>query len=217
MRVYKIIFLLLYFLIVGKVEAKTEVYFSPDDKINKKLIQKIGEAKKKIYAAVYMLTDKTIAQALIAAKVERGIDVQIITDKISAESSYGKAFMLAKNGVPVFVFVPSESSFNHYLNAHAIMHHKFALFDNTIWTGSFNWTRSASSKNRENVITVSRNIPIHNTYLAEFNLLKQASVPCTEKVCTKLLLKKSQKLLKKLVEKMRQTRHIVKKIESGIS
>jgi mitochondrial cardiolipin hydrolase len=36
----------------------------------------------------------------------------------------------------------------------AHMHHKFALFDGKrLMTGSFNWTRSASEQNEENLIT----------------------------------------------------------------
>ena len=33
------------------------------------------------------------------------------------------------------------------------MHHKFAIFDNQyLLNGSFNWTRSASRKNNENIV-----------------------------------------------------------------
>ena len=36
------------------------------------------------------------------------------------------------------------------------MHHKFAIFDQSILlTGSYNWTRSASEKNEENFIITS--------------------------------------------------------------
>ena len=60
--------------------GKSEVFFSPDDKPTNELIRKINKAKNKIHAAVYMITDKNIAKALITAKNKRGIDVQIITD-----------------------------------------------------------------------------------------------------------------------------------------
>ena len=36
------------------------------------------------------------------------------------------------------------------------MHHKFALFDGRrLMTGSFNWTRSASEQNEENLIVTA--------------------------------------------------------------
>ena len=36
------------------------------------------------------------------------------------------------------------------------MHHKFAVFDNRILvSGSYNWTRSASDRNEENIIVTS--------------------------------------------------------------
>jgi len=119
----------------------TKVMFSPQDNINSELISTINGAQKTIYAAVYMLTDKKIAQALINAK-ERGVTVEIIVDPISATGSHGKGTFLAEHGIPVFVFVPETknipeaerdpNSWDHP----AIMHDKFAIIDDEItWTG----------------------------------------------------------------------------------
>ena len=82
---------------------RTEVLFSPDDQPTKRLLSLISGAKKRIYAAVYMLTDKTIAEALIAAKKQNNVDVQIVTDKISVESLFGKGKMLAVTGTAALV------------------------------------------------------------------------------------------------------------------
>src|SRR5580692_292425 len=91
------------------LQGKTEVFFSPDDRPTKKLISLINDAKKKIHAAVYMITDKTIALPLIAAK-NRGVDVQIITDKVTVDSSYGKGKLLKDQGVPVYVLHSSKNA-----------------------------------------------------------------------------------------------------------
>jgi mitochondrial cardiolipin hydrolase len=153
------------------LESFSEVYFSPEDHIGSRLIKLINSAQKKIYAAVYMITDKTIAQALIKAK-NRGIDVQIITDKISKESIYGKAFFLKSGGICVSVFNPPESTYNSFLNNSSIMHNKFALIDGTLWTGSFNWTQSASQRNQENVILTDEK-DVCNKYEKQFEKLKK--------------------------------------------
>jgi mitochondrial cardiolipin hydrolase len=153
------------------VESLSEIYFSPEDHIGSKLIKLINSAQKKIYAAVYMITDKTIAQALIKAK-NRGIDVQIITDKISKESIYGKAFFLKNGGICVRVFNPPESTYNSFFNNSSIMHNKFALIDGTLWTGSFNWTQSASQRNQENVILTDEK-DMYNKYEKQFEKLKK--------------------------------------------
>jgi len=68
--------------------------FSPDDHPTKKLISLIDGAKRTIHAAVYMLTDKTIAESADTSKNDRNIDVQIITDKITVTSSFGKGHFL---------------------------------------------------------------------------------------------------------------------------
>ena len=136
---------------------KNYVLFSPEDKPTKKLIEFIDTSKKSIYAAVYFLTDKNIAIALANAK-KRGVDVQIVSDTISADSNYGKANLLAQSNIPVYIFNASSKKNKPFeqdqrFSYLPIMHHKFAIFDDTIvWTGSFNWTNAANDKNCENVI-----------------------------------------------------------------
>ena len=87
----------------------TQVYFSPDDNITSHLLEEIGKAKIQIHVAIYMLTDKRIASALIDAK-KRGVDVQVVADRISAESSYGKCEMLAEAKIQVFVDADREQN-----------------------------------------------------------------------------------------------------------
>ncbi len=169
----------------ARQETQTiEAHFSPQDNINGKLIQTIKNTKETIYIAVYMITDKTLADELIKAK-ERGVDVQVITDKISVTGPgwggmWGKADTLAQAGIPTFVYNPSKATYNAFFKSNAIMHNKFAIFDKTIWTGSFNWTRSASSRNKENVIIIYENQRIYETYLAQFEALKNECLPCNK-------------------------------------
>lgn len=156
--------------------GKSVVLFSPDDKPTKHLIQHINAAQTRIYAAVYMLTDKRIAQALIDAK-NRGVDVQIVTDQATSESPYGKAGLLKENNVETNVFFTVSPHFNNF---NPLMHHKFAIIDNHVWTGSFNWTVSANSKNQENVIYTDEK-EVCDKYLAQFEKLKQRCLVLAEK------------------------------------
>lgn len=140
-------------ILTGYLFCQTEVLFSPTDKPTKRLLELIRASKKRIYAAVYMITDKTIADALIEAKIKRGVDVQIITDKITYESSFGKGKRLLEQGIPLFIYHSQPAKKNAFFPNGPIMHHKFALFDDTkLWTGSFNWTASANRSNQENVV-----------------------------------------------------------------
>lgn len=150
-----------------ELNPHSEVFFSPDDSPTKRLIEQINLTQRRIYAAVYMLTDKQVAEALVRAKY-RGVSVKIIVDKASAEYEYGKANMLRDAGIEVSVFTeggkPSKYS--------ALMHNKFALLDNKVWTGSFNWTKSANQKNQENVI-LTTNKKVCKRFEDHFEVLKK--------------------------------------------
>ncbi|MFA6535255.1 MAG: phospholipase D-like domain-containing protein [Candidatus Babeliales bacterium] len=163
---------LLAFSLIGLVfylslNAHSEAYFSPDDHPAERLINLINGTKRKIYGAVYMFTDALIAEALINAK-KRGVDVKIIVDNATMDYEYGKGELLKENGIDVYVFAiqGKKSKFGTPL-----MHNKFALLDNQLWTGSFNWTKSANQKNQENVI-VTTNKKVYAKFEKQFEILK---------------------------------------------
>ncbi len=171
-------------LAAGTITAYTEVLFSPVDKPTKRLLELISTSQRRIYAAVYMITDKIIAQALIEAKVKRNVDVQIITDKITYESVFGKGKLLRESGIPLFIYEEKKSPTTRLFGYGPIMHHKFALFDDTkLWTGSFNWTASANRCNHENVvITDERNVCTQfKAKFEELKMLCQVRTPELEK------------------------------------
>ena len=131
-------------------------FFSPDDKPTKKLLELIVNTRRSIVIAVYFLTDGIIADALIEAH-KRRVDIKIVLDPITAESRYGKAHILAQNGIEVYVFCPGLKAFDGEgkWSEHPLMHNKYAVFDNDyVWTGSFNWTVTACMHNRENVVLI---------------------------------------------------------------
>ena len=84
-------------------QKNIELLFAPDDKPTLRLIEEINKAKMRIYVAIYMLTDMAIAKALTEAK-KNGIDVQIVTDRASTDSPFGKIHFLKKNDIIIHVF-----------------------------------------------------------------------------------------------------------------
>jgi len=162
------------------------VLFSPDDHPKTKLIELINKASKKIHAAVYMLTDKQIAHALIEAK-KRNIDVKIIVDKSSMDSSFGKGKLLKQHKIQTLVFktrrrLPAMAGRHPKAESKStwgtpLMHNKFALIDNTVWTGSFNWTKSANERNEENVY-LTDNIAVYKRYEERFEVLAKRCETC---------------------------------------
>jgi len=178
----KILTFLHFFLLpfsLQNLHSHSVAYFSPEDNIRDRLIEMIDKTNYKIKAAVYMLTEKQIAQALIKAK-KRGVKIKIITDISCAESTYGKIGLLKENGIKVFIFQQKSNEKNSFSNP--LMHNKFAVFElernsnqNWTWTGSFNWTRSANQINQENVILTS-NHKIFACYKAKFKALKRCCI-----------------------------------------
>jgi phosphatidylserine/phosphatidylglycerophosphate/cardiolipin synthase-like enzyme len=96
----------------------------------------------------YWLTSPVILRAIAGAK-RRGLDVAAILDKTqdrhsSERSRYTGATYLANAGVPVWID-----------DAPAIAHNKVIILDGaTVITGSFNFTKSADTRNAENVVTI---------------------------------------------------------------
>ncbi len=120
-----------------------EAFFSPGRDCLGEIITCIRKAIRSIDVCVFTISDDRIAEALVDAKT-RGVAVRIISDNDKQYDKGSDIEFLKESGIPVWV---------DRTDAH--MHHKFAIFDNhTLVTGSFNWTRSASSSNYENIIAL---------------------------------------------------------------
>lgn len=132
-------------------------YFSPHDKPAKHLQAALFKAQKRIWIAVYTLTHKALVNALCEAK-KRGVDVQVATDIITVEYADHLLTQIKKAGIPLFVYHPTDKR---------LLHHKFALIDDMVWTGSFNWTHAAATKNFENLLMLT-DPEITHAYEKEF-------------------------------------------------
>lgn len=140
--------------------TQVTAFFSPDDKPTKKLLELIVNTRRSIVVAVYFLTDGIIADALIEAH-KRRVDIKIVLDPITADSRYGKADILARNGIEIYVFRPNSKAWDgeSKWSEKPLMHNKFAVFDNDyVWTGSFNWTVTACMHNCENVVLIKDHV-----------------------------------------------------------
>jgi len=201
---FKFIFSILLFFSTYTIFATTEAFFAPDDHPKRKLIELISNTQNRIHAAVYMFTDKDIAQALIQAK-QRGVDVKIILDPITIESTWGQAKNLSSNQIEVFIF---DTKQHHSTNYQAkmfipIMHNKFAILDNQVWTGSFNWTQNANQKNHENVI-ITDDETIIKKYEERFMVLQHFCFSLAKKQITSDNTKRLQRTKKSLLRLLKE-------------
>ena len=139
--------------------ASIETLFSPDDKPAMRLIKEIDETKDKILAAIYYISHQGIIDALIRAH-ERNVHVRIISDAQTSHAIYSKVHQLTARGIPVFVHNLKKKSAKPPRITRAgfaryrLMHDKFAVLDQKVWTGSFNWTIGANTMNFENVVII---------------------------------------------------------------
>jgi cardiolipin hydrolase len=156
----------------GKIK---QAFFSPDDSVLKVLLYLINQEKKSIRLAAFSFTDGEVAQALVQA-MDRGVIIEIVVDPGCLQDKFGKIASLQKKGLDIFVYDPEYNAHNKGLIT-SIMHNKFILFESNVldksllWTGSFNFTKSAHIRNQENVIVLDDSMLI-DKYKTQFERLK---------------------------------------------
>lgn len=132
-----------------------QALFSPDDHLQDVLIDLINKEQASIHIAVFSFTNGEIANAVINA-YNRGIDVCVLIDSSGVQDRFNKIERLRQAGIPVWVYkqVHTKGILTDK------MHNKFVVFGNNllrkplVWTGSFNFTKSAVEINQENVVVL---------------------------------------------------------------
>jgi len=123
--------------------CRTEAHFSRRGGAAPALINALDQAHSSIHVAIYSITNRSIVDALVAAK-RRGVDVAVKTDKTENEQKNQAAVIAQLQAASVPVEVSALPR---------LLHHKFAVIDSRyVVTGSFNWTQSAETRNRENLV-----------------------------------------------------------------
>jgi phosphatidylserine/phosphatidylglycerophosphate/cardiolipin synthase-like enzyme len=126
---------------VPAADVQWEVCFTPGGDCAKMIVTSIAEARRTIVVQAYSFTSKPIARALVAAH-ERGVRVTVILDQSSLKEHHASADLLARSGMEVFVD-----------GAHVLAHNKVMVIDDeTVITGSFNFTYAAQRDNAENLL-----------------------------------------------------------------
>lgn len=137
-----------------------EVGFSPSGTSLPLVLKAINSAKSSICMATYSFTSAPVAKALVEAQ-KRGVTIKIVSDEKGNSNKYTATRYLANQGLDV------------RLNGnYAIMHNKFIVVDNqTVETGSFNYSAGAVDKNAENVVVMWNYPDVASKYATECNRL----------------------------------------------
>ncbi len=155
------------------------VFFGPDDKLQSKLLNLIKEEKKSIKVAVFMFTDVQIARHLLDAQ-RRGVKIELVTDPVCIRDKYNKISMLLEQDVPIYVYDTKHKG-KGFLST--LMHNKFVVFEQNknnksiVWSGSFNFTKSANLRNQETVVILDDRNAVEK-FTEQFKVLKTRCVCC---------------------------------------
>jgi phosphatidylserine/phosphatidylglycerophosphate/cardiolipin synthase-like enzyme len=161
----KKIFLFFVFYLAANLSSAEDikVYFSPNGGCQQAVISEIRKAAQTIDIAMYYLSSRDIAQALVKAR-ENNVRVRIVLDQGQEIESASKSGYLIKHGFEL-----------RYHLGFGLMHNKFAIIDGkSLITGSFNWTLTAEERNEENLLIISDEGTIEK-YEKRFNYLWDTS------------------------------------------
>lgn len=134
---------------------KTEAIF---DNISTRIKNEIEKAEKTIYIAVAWFTNKELFEVLLD-KVNKGCNAYLIVsnDEINTKIN----FNLLETEISKCYKVGNGNS--------ELMHNKFCIIDDdTVITGSYNWSYKASS-NFENIVITKGDNKLAKQFITEFN------------------------------------------------
>lgn len=139
--------------------ASYQLCFVPDGaSCQDLLIAAIDQTQSNLRVQAYSFTSAPIASAIKRAK-ERGVDVKVILDKSQVSQKYTGATYLRNAGIDVVIDTKP-----------AIAHNKVMIFDSeAVFTGSFNFTKSAQQRNAENGIIIRGDEALTKSYLANWD------------------------------------------------
>ncbi len=144
--------------------SELEIYFSPQYKSSKRIIELINKSTKYIYIPAFLITHTNISNSLINAH-KRTVDVRIILDANSASTRNTKHQLLRDNGIKL--------KFENYAGK---LHSKTMIIDDQyLIMGSMNFSNSGENKNDENQLII-KNSSIAKNY-REFFLYLWRLIP----------------------------------------
>ena len=133
------------------------VYFAPEDNVEKIIHGRIAKAKKSVKFMQFSFTSQPLAEIMIK-KFKEGIEVKGVFEKKGSGTEYSQYTKMKIENVPV------RLDGNRFT-----MHHKVIIIDDHIViTGSFNLSKNANTRNDENIVIIgSKEIALK--YIEEFN------------------------------------------------
>ena len=140
------------------------IIFAPEADAIPALIAEIQQAEHSIRFMVFTFSIDELAHAVLEAAAKPDIRVQGIFEKRNSGASWSQLPPLHCAGVQV------RQDGNRYT-----LHHKVFIIDDTVITGSFNFSNSAANRNDENIVII-RNPDIARQYIDEWQGLWDSAI-----------------------------------------
>ena len=119
----------------------SSAYFAPGESCLRRLSDLMRGCRSSLDICVFTIADDRLTDAIVACHA-RGVQVRVVSDNDKQHDAGSDIDRLRDHGIAVRLD-----------DTPAHMHHKFALFDGRVLAnGSFNWTRSATRDNDENLV-----------------------------------------------------------------
>lgn len=139
------------------------VCFTPGENCEAIIVREIARAKRQVLIQAYGFTSIPIITAVMEA-AGRGVEVLVILDKSNDRGRYSAATYLSNAGIPVWIDTPP-----------GIAHNKVMIIDRErVLTGSYNFTKSAKTRNAENLLVISSR-PVALRFAANWEARLKAS------------------------------------------
>ena len=154
----------------GPVRAEVSACFTPGPESCAELIaDAIDAARSTVRVQAYWLTSTTILRALAVAK-RRGVDVEAVLDKSQDRRDDPRGRYSSPSTLCMRAFQWIDDRL-------AIAHNKVLIIDgHLVITGSFNVTRSADSRNAENVVLID-SLNVARWFAANWDARRAVSRP----------------------------------------
>lgn len=150
-------------------DSNVNVYFAPDNNVERIIIKRIQKAKKSVFFMAFSFTSDEIGEAMIA-KHKQGIIVKGIFEKRDIKNVHSEYIKLKVEGLDVLYDANPKT-----------MHHKVIIIDDEwIITGSYNFSKNAKKRNDENCLVIQSQ-ELAKLYIQEFNTLYRLAYTAKQK------------------------------------
>ena len=140
----------------GASGGELRACFTPGQNCTTLIVERINSARSELLVQAYGFTSPEIIQAIGRAK-ERGVDVNVILDRVNEQDRYTGATYLLNHGIDPLID-----------DRVVIAHNKIMVIDDrNVITGSFNFTKAAQ-RNAENVLLVIDDMALAAAYKANW-------------------------------------------------